>query len=68
VPEYRQAAEFIRGAIADGRLQPGESLPSETQFADYFGIGVDAIRAALKVLRDEGLIETSQAIGSFVKS
>jgi GntR family transcriptional regulator len=66
VARYRQVAEFIRSAVKDGRLKPGDALPTETQLADYLGVSVDTIRAALKLLRDEGIVVTSQGIGSFV--
>lgn len=57
---------FVRTAIADGKLQPGEPLPPESQLADYTGMSTDTVREALKLLRAEKLIVTSQGIGSFV--
>ena len=65
-PRYRQLAAWISAAIADGRLGSGDSLPSETQLADYAGVSVDTVRSAFAVLREQGVIVTSQGIGSFV--
>jgi DNA-binding GntR family transcriptional regulator len=66
VPRYRQVAAFIRAAAEDGRLKSGDPLPTESQLADYMGVSVDTIRAALQLLRDERLVVTSQGIGSFL--
>lgn len=66
VPRYRQLAQFIGKAVQDGRLRPGEPLPSETAMADYAGVSTDTVRAALQLLRDDGVIVTAQGIGSFV--
>jgi GntR family transcriptional regulator len=66
VPRYRQVARFISDAIRDGRLRPGEPLPSETALAEYLQVSVDTIRAGLQVLRDEGVVVTAQGLGTFV--
>lgn len=66
VPRYRQLAEWIAGAVASGELAHGTALPSETQLADYADVSVDTVRQALSVLREQGVIVTSQGIGSFV--
>jgi DNA-binding GntR family transcriptional regulator len=64
---YRQVAAYIRDAIERGDLKPGDGLPGEQNLADAMTVSVDTIRAALKLLREEGLIETATGIGSFVK-
>lgn len=66
VARYRQVAAFIRSAVEAGDLKSGDALPTEAQLSDYMGVSVDTIRAALQLLRDEGLVITSQGIGSFV--
>jgi DNA-binding GntR family transcriptional regulator len=66
VPRYRQLAQFIRAGVESGKLRPGEPLPSETALADYCGVSVDTVRSALALLREDGVIVTSQGIGSFV--
>ncbi|HEY7274334.1 MAG TPA: GntR family transcriptional regulator [Trebonia sp.] len=66
VPRYRQLAEWIAAAVKSGDLAPGTPLPSEAQLADYAGVSVDTVRQALSVLREQGVIVTSQGIGSFV--
>jgi DNA-binding GntR family transcriptional regulator len=66
VARYRQVAAFIRAAAEAGKLKHGDALPTESQLSDYMDVSVDTIRAALKLLRDEGLVVTSQGIGSFL--
>jgi len=66
VPLYRQLAQFITDAIQDGRLQPGDGLPGEQNIADSTGVSVDTVRAAFRLLREAGYIETATGIGSFI--
>jgi DNA-binding FadR family transcriptional regulator len=59
----------IRVAIALGFLADGDRLPREVDLARHFGVTVFAMREALGVLRDEGLIDTRSGNrgGSFVR-
>ena len=66
VAVYRQVAGFIRAAIDRGDLAPGDGLPSEQDLADEMQVAYGTVRKALQLLRNEGLIETSVGIGSFV--
>jgi DNA-binding GntR family transcriptional regulator len=66
VPLYRQLARFVVDAIGDGRLRPGDGLPGEQNIADSTGVSVDTVRAAFRLLRDDGYIETATGIGSFI--
>lgn len=67
VPLWRQLVQFVQAAVADGRLMPGDGLPSEEGIADAAGVNRDTVRRALVELRALGVIETAQGIGSFVK-
>lgn len=53
---HRQLADAVRAGIVDGRLQPGEALPSETDIAEAVGISRTAVRDAWDVLAGEGRI------------
>ena len=66
VPLYRQLAQFITDAIEDGRLRPGDGLPGEQNIADSTGVSVDTVRAAFRLLREAGYIQTATGIGSFI--
>ena len=64
---YQQVANAIRGRIAQGEFPPGTSLASEKDIAAEFGVGRDAVRDALALLRGEGLIETKRGYRSKVR-
>jgi DNA-binding transcriptional regulator YhcF (GntR family) len=57
-PLYQQVADDLRAQIAAGLLEPGHSLPTADGLGRSYGVGVDAARDALSLLRDEGLVET----------
>jgi DNA-binding GntR family transcriptional regulator len=65
-PLYEQAADWIAAHIADGRLQPGEKLPSERYLSDDWEIGYQTIRHAIVVLRERGLVVSRQGKGTFI--
>ena len=53
---YEHVANLIHEEIAGGRFIPGMTLPSETVFADAYGVGRPVVRAALDELRRRGLV------------
>ncbi len=66
-PVYRQLARILREQIQAGQLRAGQALPSEASLSQAFGVGRDAVRDALAMLRSEGLVITSRGIGTFVR-
>jgi DNA-binding GntR family transcriptional regulator len=66
-PVYRQLARILREQIQAGELRPGQAVGSEASLSQQFGIGRDAVRDALAMLRGEGLVITTRGIGSFVR-
>src|SRR6266496_1682621 len=66
-PKYAQVIEEIQRRIERGEYPPGSLLPSEHQLADEFGIARPTVVRALRVLRQDGWIETQQGKGSFVR-
>jgi GntR family transcriptional regulator len=65
-PLYRQLADIIRAMIESGELARLDPLPSESTLEQRYEVGRDTVRRALALLRDEGVIFTIQARGSFV--
>lgn len=61
-------ADSLRRLITLGGLSPGERLPSERQLAETLRVGRDSIRAALRTLSGEALVETRRGRhgGTFV--
>ncbi len=51
-------AERIRGQVARGEFKPGDSLPSETELMERFGVARPTMREAIRILESESLIST----------
>lgn len=54
---HEQVAGAIRRAIADGEASPGERIPQAKDLAAELGVNTNTVLRALRVLRDEGVIE-----------
>ncbi|MFF7095917.1 winged helix-turn-helix domain-containing protein [Streptomyces rubradiris] len=65
-PPYQHAADELRRDIEQGRIKPGEQMPSVRELQERFRIANMTARSALNVLRDEGLIYTIHGRGSYV--
>jgi GntR family transcriptional regulator len=66
VPLYQQLADLLTGQIERGELRPGQPLPSELHLQQTYGVSRGTVRMAMRALREQGLITTIQARGSFV--
>jgi len=60
---YEQVAGEIRRAIAEGDAKPGERLPPARDLAAVLGVNTNTVLRALRVLRDEGLLEFRRGRG-----
>lgn len=67
IPVYVQLADLLRSRIESGELPPGSTLESEARLSQEHGIGRDAVRMAIAVLRSEGLVSTSRGHGTRVR-
>jgi GntR family transcriptional regulator len=67
IPPYRQIAATVRARIEAGELVSGDQVPSANDLAETYEVSRGTALRALRVLRDEGLIEVTQGWGSFVK-
>ena len=66
IPVGTQLAWQIQALITEGRLQPGEQLPSVRRLADAAGVNVNTIRSVYERLEGEGFLRTEHGRGSFV--
>lgn len=60
---YEQVAAEIRRAIADGEAEPGDRLPPAKDLAAVLGVNTNTVLRALRLLRDEGLLEFRRGRG-----
>ncbi len=67
-PIYEQICRQIKGAIAAGRLKPGDALPSIRALARDLRISVITTKRAYEELERDGFIQTVAGKGSFVSS
>jgi len=54
---HEQVAAEIRRAIAEGEASPGERIPQAKDLAAELGVNTNTVLRALRVLRDEGVVE-----------
>ena len=64
-PPYRLLADVLRQQIL-GQLRPGGQVPPTRVLEEDYGIANMTARAAVRVLRDEGLVHTVHGLGTFV--
>jgi GntR family transcriptional regulator len=63
LPLYDQVCAEIRRAIADGEIEPGERLPPAKDLAAVLQVNTNTVLRALRLLRDEGLLEFRRGRG-----
>ncbi len=67
VPIYLQIRNQIIQGISDGRLPPGEQLPTVRALAMEMGINTMTVSRAYQMLKQEGYILTERRSGARVR-
>ena len=62
----RTLSEYLTDCIINGKLKPGDKLPSDRALSAEYGVGRSLIREALKVLSALGLITILPGQGTFI--
>lgn len=62
------AASSLRAEISGGRWQVGERIPNETDLAELLSISRGTVREAVRMLVSQGMLETRQGSGTYVRS
>ncbi|GHJ36031.1 GntR family transcriptional regulator [Streptomyces sp. TS71-3] len=66
-PTARDIAAYYRQEIANGSLAPLRQLPSARSLAKKLRVATMTVQGAYAQLRDEGLVDTRQGSGTFVR-
>jgi len=61
-----RVSEALRAEIVEGRLKPGDRLPSEARLTEAHGVSRTVVREAIAALRADRLVEARQGAGVFV--
>lgn len=67
-PVYLQLVDQVKAAAASGALRVGEPLPSIRPLAEELRVNRNTVAKVYTQLESEGVIETSQGRGSFLKA
>ena len=62
------AAENLRAEIVSGRWCIGERIPNEASLADLLSVSRGTVREAVRMLVSQGLLDTRQGSGTYVRS
>jgi GntR family transcriptional regulator, transcriptional repressor for pyruvate dehydrogenase complex len=63
---YEVIAAEIEDLIVAGQLNPGDTLPPERELGERFGVSRTAVREAIKVLCEKGLLTVQPGRGTLV--
>src|ERR1700730_2031928 len=63
---FEQVAEQIEKRILDGELRSGDRLPTERKLAEQFHVSRTAVREAMKILAQKGLVDMRPGRGTIV--
>ena len=67
-PLYLQVADDIRSQITAGELAVGDPIPSTAKLAKQHEVSIGVIQAAVKVLKDEGVLIGQSGKAVFVRA
>lgn len=66
VPAYAQIMGQVKQAIASGKLNPGDQLPTVRQLAADMRINFNTVARAYRLLDEEGIISTQHGRGTYI--
>ncbi|NOY40740.1 MAG: GntR family transcriptional regulator [Planctomycetes bacterium] len=64
--KYKMLRDHLVAQMEEGRLAPGQALPTEQTLAESIGVSRSTVRQALGMLEREGLVRREQGRGTFV--
>lgn len=66
VPLFTQLIEQVKNGVANGMLQPGDSIPSIRRLAQDLGINPNTVSKAYKLLERDNIIVGKGYRGTFI--
>jgi GntR family transcriptional regulator len=67
LPLYDQIERNLRDLIINGKLNPGEMMPSEWELVELYGVSRLTVRRALDDLVRQNWLERKHGVGTFVR-
>lgn len=67
IPIYQQIRNQIVAGAAEGKLGPGEALPTVRQLALDIGVNPMTVNKAYALLKEEGMIEIDRRHGARIR-
>jgi GntR family transcriptional regulator len=67
IPAYKQIANRLMAAMADGTLKHGDRLPTIRELHDLLGVNPNTVAKAYQELTHKNLLDGQRGFGSFVK-
>ncbi len=66
-PVYSQLVDILKNEIDSGTYPPGSWLPSEAKLKALYDVSSVTVRRAVRILVEQGLVETTRGKGTIVK-
>ena len=66
MPPYRQIAAIIKRGILSGQYPADTRIPTESELVEAYEVARSTARRAVAALREEGLVYTVPARGTYV--
>lgn len=68
LPIHEQISETLRSRIRSGELPVGSRLPAESTLMEEFSVARGTVRRALRTLNEQGIVQTLQGKGTYIRS
>lgn len=65
---YEDIVTQLKELIAEGKVKPGDQLPSERELSERFQVSRASVREAIRSLESMGWIQTRQGEGTYIAS